>query len=201
MEIKAEKKYMPQELADRCLKEYQKKEPDEGYWACTPVKDKPDHFVLLGSSSRPKEVCWDAETQTFGSSGKPEAKEENSTDKATSVSQPAVIHVEVHQAREPKESQFDGTVLSMIGYQFCAVLFTVLTLSLAYPWVLCMLKRWETRHTIIDGRRLCFDGTGGQLIGKWILWVILSIVTFGIFLLWLPICVRRWAAKHTHFEG
>lgn len=65
MEIKAEKKYMPQELADRCLKEFQKKEPDEGYWACTPVKDKPNHFVLLGSSSRPKEVMWDPVCDTF----------------------------------------------------------------------------------------------------------------------------------------
>lgn len=65
MEIKAEKKYMPQELADRCLKEFQKKEPDEGYWACTPVKEKPDHFVLLGSSSRPKEVMWEPDRNTF----------------------------------------------------------------------------------------------------------------------------------------
>lgn len=201
MEIKAEKKYRPQELADRCLREYQKKEPDEGYWACTPVKDKPNHFALLGNSNRLKEVRWEPDYNTFVSAADGKEKIPQAEQAKTPSEQPQVIRVEVHQAREPKDSQFDGTVLSMIGYQFCAVLFTVLTLSLAYPWVLCMLKRWETRHTIIDGRRLCFDGTGGQLIGKWILWVVLSIVTFGIFLLWLPICVRRWAAKHTHFEG
>lgn len=65
MEIKAEKKYRPQELADRCLREYQKKEPDEGYWACTPVKDKPNHFALLGNSNRLKEVRWEPDYQMF----------------------------------------------------------------------------------------------------------------------------------------
>lgn len=190
-----------QEIADRCLKEFQAKEPDKGYWACTPVKDKPNHFVLLGSNSGMKEVRWEPDYQTFATvtAGKAEAPQAGQQDPPPAQHQ--VVHLEVHQAYEHKDSSFDGTVLSMIGYQFCAVLFTVITLSLAYPWVHCMLKRWEARHTIIDGRRLRFDGTGGQLIGKWILWVLLSIITLGIFLLWLPICVRRWTAKHTHFES
>lgn len=201
MEIKAEKKYLPQELADRCLKEFQAKEPDKGYWACTPVKDKPNHFALLGSSNRLKEVRWEPNYNIFVTASEGKTESPKPERPAAPAPQPEVIRVEVHQAYEHKDSSFDGTVLSMIGYQFCAVLFTVITLSLAYPWVHCMLKRWEARHTIIDGRRLRFDGTGGQLIGRWILWVFLTIITFGIFLLWLPICVRRWTAKHTHFES
>lgn len=193
--------FTQQELADRCLEEFQAKEPSRGYWACTPVKGKPNYFALLGSHQYMKEVRWEPDYETFVTSSEGKAEQPKPEQPAAPSSQPEVIHVEVHQAYEPKNSSFDGTVLSMIGYQFCAVLFTVVTLSLAYPWVHCMLKRWEARHTIIDGRRLCFDGTGGQLIGRWLLWVLLTIVTFGLFLLWLPICVRRWTAKHTHFES
>lgn len=97
------------------------------------------------------------------------------------------------------ESRFDGGLLSLICHNILATLGTVLTLGIAYPWMLCMLMRWETRHTIIDGHRLRFDGTGGQLIGKWIVWLLLTIVTIGIYAFWLPIRVKQWTVKHTHF--
>lgn len=99
------------------------------------------------------------------------------------------------------ESKFDGGLAGLVGYNILAILVTVITLGIAYPWMLCMLTRWETRHTVIDGHRLHFNGTGGQLIGKWLLWLFLSIITVGIYLFWLPIRVKQWTIKHTTFEA
>lgn len=200
MEIKAEKKYTPQELADRCLREFQTKEPDKGYWACTPVKEKTNHFVLLGSASGLTEVRWDPEYHTFVAVNKDKAEETKEKKSETPAKQPEIIHVELHNVAGTKESKFDGTVPGMIGYYLVAAVITICTLSIAYPWMLCMIKRWETRHTVIEGRRLYFDGTGSQLIGRWILWILLLIVTIGIYGFWIPIQVRKWTVKHTHFE-
>ena len=99
------------------------------------------------------------------------------------------------------ESRFDGGLAGLIGYNILAFLGTLLTFGLAYPWMLCMLTRWETRHTVISGHRLCFNGTGGQLIGKWIVWLFLCIITLGIYALWLPIRIKQWTVKHTFIEA
>lgn len=98
-------------------------------------------------------------------------------------------------------SRFDGGLAGLIGYHILAFLGTMLTLGIAYPWMLCMLTRWETRHTVIDGHRLCFDGTGSQLIGKWIVWLFLTLITLGIYAFWLPIRVKQWTVKHTRIEA
>lgn len=68
-----------------------------------------------------------------------------------------------------KKSYFDGSILGMIGWNFLSSLLTVITFGIGYPWSLCMLKRWETKHTVICSQRLKFNGKGLQLLGLWIL--------------------------------
>ena len=97
------------------------------------------------------------------------------------------------------ESYFDGGLLSLIGWSILAGLLTAITLGFGYPFAACMLYRWEARHTVINGRRLCFDGNGLQLIGKWIVWMLLTIITLGIYSFWLVIKMKQWRIKHTHF--
>ena len=79
------------------------------------------------------------------------------------------------------------------------VLITTFTLGICYPWALVMIYGWETRHTVINGKRLKFDGTGLQLLGSWIKWLLLSIITLGIYALWVPIKIKAWTTKHTSF--
>jgi len=98
-------------------------------------------------------------------------------------------------------SYFDGRYWAYIGYHFLANFVTLITLGIAYPWMCCMLQRWETKHTVVCGKRKYFDGKGAQLFGKYILWWFLTVITFGIYGLWLSIAMRKWIAKHTHFEG
>lgn len=98
-----------------------------------------------------------------------------------------------------QESNFDGGLLQKIGWSFLAGLITVCTLGICYPWGMCLLLRWETEHTVINGRRLKFDGTGGQLLGNWIKWIFLTIITIGIYGLWVSIKMKKWVTKHTHF--
>ena len=64
-----------------------------------------------------------------------------------------------------------------------------------------MVYRWETKHTVVDGRRLVFDGTALQLFGNWVKWLLLFIVTLGIYGFWLSIALRKWKTKHTHFAS
>ena len=75
-----------------------------------------------------------------------------------------------------ERSYFDGTVLQLVGYSLLAGLLTAVTFGIGYPWALCMLKRWETKHTYIESRRLQFDGKGLQLLGMWFMLAIIPFV-------------------------
>lgn len=97
------------------------------------------------------------------------------------------------------ESKFDGRLIQQIGWSLLAALLSVFTLGIGVPWAVCMLERWETKHTVVDGKRLTFDGKGGQLFGNYIKWLLLTIITLGIYSLWLGIKMKQWVAKHTHF--
>lgn len=98
------------------------------------------------------------------------------------------------------ESRFDGGLLGMIGTYIVAALIVFFTLGIGVPWAVVYKQKWETRHTIINGRRLTFDGTGGQLFGKYILWFLLTIITIGIYSFWLTIKMKQWVVSHTHVE-
>ena len=100
---------------------------------------------------------------------------------------------------QTEKSYFDGGLLQLIGWQILGGLITALTLGICYPWAICMLYRWETKHTVINGRRLKFNGTAMQLFGNWIKWLLLTIITLGIYGFWLNIKLKQWKVKHTEF--
>lgn len=98
-----------------------------------------------------------------------------------------------------QDSYFDGKTIQLIGYRLLMYLVCLLTLGIAYPWMLCLFVRWETKHTVIHGRRLRFDGRGGQLIGRYLLWSFLTLITLGIYGIWLGLGMKRWVVKHTFY--
>lgn len=97
------------------------------------------------------------------------------------------------------KSYFDGGLLQLIGWRILGALVTLVTLGICYPWSVCMVYGWETRHTVIEGRRLEFTGRAGSLFLLWIKWLLLCIVTLGIYGFWVQISLRKWKTKHTKF--
>ncbi len=100
---------------------------------------------------------------------------------------------------QKKESYFDGNVFQKIGWIIVCFLIIVVTAGIGLPWAMCIMKRWETKHTVIDGRRLRFDGTAVGLFGKWLLWLFLIIITVGIYAFFVTTKLKKWVIKHTHF--
>ena len=96
-------------------------------------------------------------------------------------------------------SYFDGGLLQLICWRILGFVVTFCTLGICYPWAVCMIYGWDTRHTVVNGRRLAFDGTALQLFGNWIIWLLLCIITLGIYSFWVGIALRKWKASHTHF--
>ncbi len=96
-------------------------------------------------------------------------------------------------------SEFDGTLLQLIGWSLFAFLVSALTAGILLPLGVVSLWRWDVNHTVIEGRRLRFDGTAMGLFGLWIRWWLLAIVTLGIYSFWIPISLRRWKTSHTNF--
>ena len=99
------------------------------------------------------------------------------------------------------ESYFDGMLIQLIGWRILGFLLTIITAFIGFPWAMCMVYRWETKHMIVSGYRLKFDGRGGQLFGRYLLWLLLTILTAGIFLIFLMIRVKKWKVKHTIIDS
>ena len=97
------------------------------------------------------------------------------------------------------KSYFDGGLLQLIGWRILGGLITLITFGICYPWACCMIYNWETKHTVINGKRLFFDGKALQLFGTWIKWLLLCLITLGIYSFWLSISLKKWNTKHTHF--
>ena len=100
-----------------------------------------------------------------------------------------------------QNSYFDGGLLQLIGWRLVGALITVVTLGICYPWALCMVYGWETKHTVINGHWLVFDGSAVGLFGNWVKWLLLCVITVGIYSLWLGIALKKWKTKHTHFAN
>jgi len=101
--------------------------------------------------------------------------------------------------RTPRAFQFDGGAGTYLGVGILAVLLTVCTLGFATPWATCLLYRWKTEHTIVEGRRLHFTGSGAELFGMWIVWFLLMVVTLGIYGFWVYPRVTKWCVEHQEF--
>lgn len=97
-------------------------------------------------------------------------------------------------------SHFDGRTIQLIGWRLLGLLLSAITLGIGTPWAMCMIYRWEAKHTVVDGKRLCFDGKGIQLLGKFLLWGLLIVITVGIYAIFLPVRFYKWKASHTHFS-
>ena len=98
------------------------------------------------------------------------------------------------------ESRFDGGLLQLICVKLIGIIITFCTLGICAPCAICMVYRWEAKHTIIDGYRMHFDGTAMQLFANWIKWLLLCLITFGIYAFWVSIAVKKWKTKHTHVK-
>ena len=94
-------------------------------------------------------------------------------------------------------SHFDGITLQLIGWRLLGFFLTLITLGIGASWAQCMVIRWETKHTYVNGKRLYFDGTGLQLLGKYLLWGLLTLITFGIYAFFIPVRMHKWRASHT----
>lgn len=98
-----------------------------------------------------------------------------------------------------QKSYFDGGLLQLIGWRILGFLITFCTCGICYPWAVCMVYGWETRHTVINGKRLEFTGTAVSLFFLWLKWWILCIITCGIYGFWVCISIRKWKVKNTRF--
>lgn len=98
-----------------------------------------------------------------------------------------------------KVSDFDGKVYSYFGYSVLSALILIVTLGLAYPWVMSMLQGWDTKHQIINGHRLTFDGTGLGFLAEFLIIWILTIITCGIYSSWGTVRLNRYIIRHTNF--
>lgn len=101
--------------------------------------------------------------------------------------------------RPEGQFQFDGGAGSYLLIGIGGFLVTVLTLGLAFPWAVTMRYRWQTQHTIINGRRLRFTGTGGGLFGNYIKWLFFIVITAGFYSFWVAPRITRWAVEHQDF--
>ena len=100
------------------------------------------------------------------------------------------------------ESKYTGGALTRLFINIGVVLLSLITLGIAYPFLLCAQEKWLKSHTFVNGRQLEFDGNGAQIIGKFILWLLLSLITFGLYAIFrLPLNMQRWKTKHTHVRG
>ena len=95
---------------------------------------------------------------------------------------------------------FDGGAATYWGTTILAVLITILTLFICYPFALVLRERWRAKHTYLDGHRLTFTGTGLGLFGLWLKWLLLIVITLGIYSFWVAPRVQKWKVEHTDFD-
>jgi hypothetical protein len=99
-----------------------------------------------------------------------------------------------------KSHTFDGGAATFLGTGILALLITVCTLGICYPFAIVLKQRWRAKHTYINGHRLEFTGSATGLFFNWVKWLGLSIITFGIYLFWVGPRIQRWVVEHTDFD-
>jgi uncharacterized membrane protein YjgN (DUF898 family) len=95
---------------------------------------------------------------------------------------------------------FDGGAATYVGTGILAMLITVCTFGICYPFALVLRERWRAKHSSIDGFPLVFTGSATALFGLWIKWFLLIVVTFGIYLFWVGPRIASWKWEHTDFD-
>ena len=102
--------------------------------------------------------------------------------------------------KQNKESYFDGSAFQLLGWRILGALITSITGGICFPFAICWLYDWKTKHTVINGKRLKFVGSAGELFGTWILCLLLTIVTLGIYSFYIPFKIKRWKEANIFFE-
>ena len=98
-------------------------------------------------------------------------------------------------------SNFDGNTAEYIGYAIISYLINLCTCCIALPWAETLVKKWETKSTVIERERYFYDGTGGGLFGTYIIVFILNVVTCGLYTPWGICRMNRYIIKHTHVDA
>lgn len=104
-------------------------------------------------------------------------------------------------ARNSGRFHFDGGAATYIGTGILAMLVTVFTLGICYPFALVLKERWRAKHSYIEGQRLVFTGSAMGLFGNWIKWLLLSVVTLGIYLFWVGPRIAKWTWENTDLDS
>jgi uncharacterized membrane protein YjgN (DUF898 family) len=94
--------------------------------------------------------------------------------------------------------EFDGTAGDFLPVFLLSFLLQMT--GIGAPWALCMMKRWECEHTLVNGRRLRFDGNGASALGLIIVTYLLTLITLGIYLFWGIPKIQKWIVENTEFE-
>ncbi len=90
----------------------------------------------------------------------------------------------------------DAFVLYLIG-----VLFTVLTLSLHWPFFKMKSEKFWRENSRFGDVQFRFSGTGTDFFKKFFLAVILTPLTLGFYMFWFVADFKRYVWSHTHVEG
>lgn len=99
-----------------------------------------------------------------------------------------------------KSFTFDGGAATFVGTALLAMLVTVLTLGICYPYALVLRQRWRAKHTYVYGHRLTFTGKATGLFLHWLKWWALSVITLGVYLFWVGPRSTQWVVEHTDFD-
>lgn len=99
-----------------------------------------------------------------------------------------------------ENSYFDGTVKEHVIHEIKSKLMIILTLGIAYPWILCSSYKTRVEHTVIEGKRLSFHGDPRVLFKAWLKYLILIYITFGVYKIVAGVRLNQWLTEHTTFE-
>jgi uncharacterized membrane protein YjgN (DUF898 family) len=96
-------------------------------------------------------------------------------------------------------SYFDGNSFEFLGYAILGSLLICITCGIAFPWVMCMIQKWDTKHQIVNGHRMEFNGSGLAFLGQYLLIFLLTLITCGIYSPWGAVRMQKYIIKHTDF--
>ena len=97
------------------------------------------------------------------------------------------------------ESYFDGGSLQYLGYGLLSGILLMITCGISYPWVMAMLQRWDTKHQVINRRRLVFSGSGLGFLGEYLIIFILTVITSGLYAPWGTVRMNKYIIRNTDF--
>lgn len=114
-----------------------------------------------------------------------------------------------------ENSRFDGSAVERAGWLLFCALICGITFGFGIPYCICKLYRWETGHTVVNGRRLSFHGRARDFFLKWIgmeicvaLLSVLSLllgpfafILIAFYVSYMWVATRRFLIQNTEIEG